>query len=517
MKRSTTINKYFWIILFTVPITFVFLRSIWLTHKQEWQPIYPEYIVNDTENESNSNYSIYLSSDASNNTQREKNLEVLSGKNKSENTVSSSIKTTKQQEVERQDVPNISNNNTNLRNETTSSTNEKQLEHKKIRGSEEDIEECGCPNSKENQRLLKRYDGGKCTLSDCTNYTLDVSKLEKPDTPFVKYDGVVMATKILRPKDLPMLKQMVCLFNAAYNRHVGYYDIIVFTTLPWTSQEIKEFEEFAAPANVTIVRDSPPLEDVLTSMTIEEVSFLKKRCGCAENETLSWHHYCTEEGGTTTNLGYSWQAEFRTYHIWKQPALAKYKYMIWMDSDALPTKNWDKDPMKVMIDNDLVVMFEHWPQGHANHDVVPKIIKAYNQSLCVIKMADGGYFDTVASKNCDEQKWLLLIHGFHHITNLDFYRSERTMHFLKMMVEDYKFSRKFDDQMAVTLPAAMDAPKRAWDHTRNGLNLSLYHNNMIGEKHLRNHGGYRGMHWRENRKKWFAGAAMCNQYIVLRG
>ena len=46
-------------------------------------------------------------------------------------------------------------------------------------------------------------------------------------------------------------------------------------------------------------------EEVLAGMTEEEIDFMKDRCGCAKNETLSWFHYCREEGyKSVTNLGY---------------------------------------------------------------------------------------------------------------------------------------------------------------------------------------------------------------------
>ena len=49
----------------------------------------------------------------------------------------------------------------------------------------------------------------------------------------------------------------------------------------------------------------------------EEKDFLYKRCNVTEGEDIRWFHYCTEPGTRhKNNLGYCWQAEFRSYHIW---------------------------------------------------------------------------------------------------------------------------------------------------------------------------------------------------------
>jgi len=273
---------------------------------------------------------------------------------------------------------------------------------------------------------------------------------------------------------------------------------------------------------MTVVSDSPPSKEVLASMTEKEVLFLKERCGCAKNETLTWYHHCID-AKRTTNLGYSWQSEFRTYHIWKQPILANYRYMIWLESDAYATKICDKDPIKLMVENDLVVMYDHFPKGRSALEVIPKIRRAYNQSLCSYDLLNKGYLavDTCSDRNHTEfpKATFPLIHGFHHITDLDFYRSERTMRFLKILIEDYKFIRKFDDQIGVTLPAAIDAPNRSWDYRMNGLKFSIsHHGDLDGDIHtpaaIR---GYHKFHWKINRKKWVAGAKMCDPWISQRG
>ena len=61
---------------------------------------------------------------------------------------------------------------------------------------------------------------------------LDITGMDMNDPPFQRYEGVLIATKVLWSKDLPRLRQMFCLLNAAYNRHHVDYNLLVFTTLP---------------------------------------------------------------------------------------------------------------------------------------------------------------------------------------------------------------------------------------------------------------------------------------------
>jgi hypothetical protein len=44
--------------------------------------------------------------------------------------------------------------------------------------------------------------------------------------------------------------------------------------------------------------------------------------------------------------------------------------MIWMDDDAIPTKSWLKDPMKAMVEENLIVFYDNFPQGSVRKYVV---------------------------------------------------------------------------------------------------------------------------------------------------
>lgn len=113
---------------------------------------------------------------------------------------------------------------------------------------------------------------------------------------FKRYDGVVIATKVLWQNDIKALKHWTCFINHAYNDRMKY-DIVVFTTLPWDEENIVQLQKAAAPANLTVAVEAVPLEEQLAAMTKEEVEFLRKRCNVKNaTEALTYFHRCTEPG-----------------------------------------------------------------------------------------------------------------------------------------------------------------------------------------------------------------------------
>jgi hypothetical protein len=56
-------------------------------------------------------------------------------------------------------------------------------------------------------------------------------------------------------------------------------------------------------------------------------------------------------------------------------------------------------------------------------------------------------------------------HGAVPCTDMDFYRSPPGMHWLRTLISpETKFSRRFDDHLAVTVPAAKLAPQTSWGY-----------------------------------------------------
>ena len=67
------------------------------------------------------------------------------------------------------------------------------------------------------------------------------------------------------------------------------------------------------------------------------------------------------------------------------------------------------------------------------------------------------------------------------------------MHWSRTLIGDSIFSRKLDDQIAVTGPAAVLAPERALDMRLNRVHLDVYHNGLLD-----------GQNWlMGSYKKWF--------------
>jgi hypothetical protein len=298
---------------------------------------------------------------------------------------------------------------------------------------------------------------------------------------------VVIATKIHGPPHIPQLKQSLCLLTAAYNNR-PVYDIVVFTTLPVTKIDEKELQEIVHPAHLTIETDKKTLSQHINAMDPDQKRILYERCNRTYDDEIYWGtRACEVGGGACMPLAYTWQSEFRAKHIWKHAALQKYKYMLWYDSDAMATRVWRQDPVTVMIRNDLAMFFDHFPQGKTRGtEVQDKIKEAYNDTLCGLRLGKNGHL--VRSKEgCGA---VPQIHGFFHITNLDFYRSPENLRWYDILIGDNKFSRKWDDQLSVTVPAAMRAANRSWEMGANGVKLDVWHNGMLDGKTKWKGGGY---------------------------
>ena len=90
--------------------------------------------------------------------------------------------------------------------------------------------------------------------------------------------------------------------------------------------------------------------------------------------------------------------------------------MFWLDSDVQCLKTFDKDPMQVMVENDLVILFYNFPFGvFKNNLVKPKMKNAYNKVICGIDY--DGHLKPHICRNPDEKVFLRQIHGYHHITS----------------------------------------------------------------------------------------------------
>ena len=323
------------------------------------------------------------------------------------------------------------------------------------------------------------------------------AKTKKIYKEFEHVDGGVIVTKIHGPQHLGPLEQSLCLLHYAYNERVKY-DVIVFTAMNITEEELQPIRDVIAPARLTLVMDNPGLREMANQLSPERRALLLKQCNISKVEDLYWGTYITEfasEGVKETRnpVQYTWQAEFRSLHIWTHPILKPYRYMLWMDTDGFCTRKWDRDPMAVVANNDLVIAFDNFPMGHSKGTAFhERYQKAFNTSVCAVYLKDG-HLEAKTGKCNRPDPNVAQIHGFFHITDLDFYRSEPVMNWNRILIGDTKFSRNYDDQIAVTVPAAVLAPEKAWHMPSKNLTMKVFHNFVMDGVGKNRVGGFK--HW----------------------
>ena len=344
--------------------------------------------------------------------------------------------------------------------------------------------------------------------------------------PYLKLDGsknnirdfdpaakVVIVTKIQGKLTVGALNQSLCLLTYAYNHRVNY-DIVVFSATEIRKKQLDLIRSTVYPANVTFVIDNPGLHTMVDALNATQKTALLNRCNVSQSSELDWLTRCEEKtsmGTTNMHLQYTWQAWFRTIYLWEHPALQRYKYMIWADTDAFCTKVWQEDPIAIMRRNNMVILFDNFPMGTARGSEWPKWTKkAFGKPICSIKLSKSGHLRP-SSYDCVGRKVKLnQIHGFFHITDLDFYRSKPVMNWQRIMMGDSTFSRFRDDQIAVTVPAAALAANRSWSMRSIGLNLSVVHDFLLDGQKSERIGGFMGF-WKNHANRTFPEAyGKCN-------
>mmetsp|Transcript_34347 Transcript_34347/g.71513 ORF Transcript_34347/g.71513 Transcript_34347/m.71513 type:complete len:502 (-) Transcript_34347:761-2266(-) len=362
----------------------------------------------------------------------------------------------------------------------------------------------------------------KATNSDLvddasSNSTNTIANTTQPEiVDFERQPHVVVATTIHGPGHMKQLIQSMCLFTMAYNNRPKY-DVIVFVTEPISTLDESILRDVIRPANLQIVLDSKSLQGHIRDMSKEQLTHLMspERCNVTSPDQLFWWTRCCEVNlkGGCMPLSYTWQSEFRSLHLWTQPVLKPYKYMLWLDSDAFCTRTWTADPIAVMIRNDLNILFDNFPMGSsAGVDLKAKIKLAYNESLCQVKLSKKTGHLVPQKGHCVKPR-VPNIHGFFHITNLDFYRNAENLNWSRIMIGDSKFSRVWDDQLAVTVPAAIREPHKSWDMRSHNVSLMVYHNSFYDGQERWRGGGFQ-VWWRENAPKLFPEARdVCQPWI----
>lgn len=301
---------------------------------------------------------------------------------------------------------------------------------------------------------------------------------------FKRYDRVVIATKIHGPHQWLLVEQSQCLLHHAYN-HKLLYDVVIFTATEVPKKDIDDLQKAIAPAKLTVVMDNIGFQEEIASLTPIKRELFLKRCGVTSPVNLTWWSECPGR------VAYNWQAEFRSVRIWEHPALEKYRYMFWLDADGFPSKPFEKDPVEYFIQNEAVIMFEHFPQGSDSGKHTEEIVNSFNATACDLRLGKNGHlernfisreeYQILKAGNKDKsvkcgRTVISMIHGFGHITDLDFYRQPKVINGLKGLLGNCFLCRSPDDQLAVTIPAAIYAPEKSLDMRQHGFNLRIAHN-----------------------------------------
>ena len=150
------------------------------------------------------------------------------------------------------------------------------------------------------------------------------------------------------------------------------------------------------------------------------------------------------------------------------------------------------------------------PVSARSEELRTKMLKTYGKApICYNAIQN----DTYTSKQiCDTEKVnFRQFGGFFHVTNLDVFRAERHQKFLKEFVGDYKFSRKWDDQLAVTIVPSMEDISRVWRLRSHDFKLMVnHHNEYDGVKQERVGMAKTNAWWREMiERNWTAGRLLC--------
>lgn len=371
------------------------------------------------------------------------------------------------------------------------------------------------PTEKLTEKTIEEHNATSVDASTSNETVLD----EIP--AFKRHDKVVIATKIHGPHQWLLVDQSMCLLHFAYN-HKVLYDIIIFSAEEVPKENIESLEEKIAPAKVKVVKDNIGLKEEIAALPNATYDLFLKRCGVTDPVNLTWWSECREPSlhNKRHRLAYNWQAEFRSVRIWEHPALAEYKYMLWLDSDGFPSREWRKDPVDYFIENKGVIMYDHFGQGStAKHNY--EIIESFNGStVCDLHLnKEKGHLErklinkeqldaangrktanvTVPCKDVNVH----MVHGFMHITDLDFFRQPKVINGLKNLLGDCFLCRSPDDQLAVTIAPALYAPEKAWDMRSHGYDLKIAHNfAMDGQEKVKPGPGFVKF-WDQSGKKDF--------------
>jgi hypothetical protein len=132
--------------------------------------------------------------------------------------------------------------------------------------------------------------------------------------------------------------------------------------------------------------------------------------------------------------------------------------------------------------------------------------EVFDRTICSIRMVNGNL--EAKDGKCFGKKLSKIhqVHGFFHVSNLDFYRSDPVMKWNRALIGDSHFRRLFDDQIGITMPAAVLAGNRSWDMKTIGVYPRVFHNYVI-DGLMSDWRGYFVPWWEKNANTTFPAAS----------
>jgi hypothetical protein len=143
--------------------------------------------------------------------------------------------------------------------------------------------------------------------------------------------------------------------------------------------------------------------------------------------------------------------------------------MLWVDSDGFCTKKWAQDPIATLIRNNLAVFFANFPQGRSKcTEFHERFMQAFNRSVRVVGIEDGHLYAKEEGV-CVKSGEIPQIHGFMHVTDLDFIAVNRAWNGTGHWLETRSLAENLTTKLEF-MPA-------------NGIELDIYHNGYLdGQK-----------------------------------
>mmetsp|Transcript_44705 Transcript_44705/g.97274 ORF Transcript_44705/g.97274 Transcript_44705/m.97274 type:complete len:422 (+) Transcript_44705:84-1349(+) len=311
--------------------------------------------------------------------------------------------------------------------------------------------------------------------------------------PAERPDGVRSAIvfKIHGPRNLASLLQSLCLLTQAYNG-VARRDVVIFSDLRLDDAEMQQLQQTAAPASIDVISMHATPQEILLTLS----SSVQERVAVACNssiELIDWETVCCEKDDHLFTycfpMGYLIMNWFRIVELWTHPRLAAYDYILQMDSDSFCTKPWEHDPIEVLAEQNLTYCFNNeltWADNSLVRGVRALSREHFGKPTCEVKV-EGGHLsldETSCISDLDTEAILHVMWGNFQVARLAFFRAAPFQAWARRFAADgYIFTRRWDDQTALTVALAQLAPEQTWQLAGLGLDLGIFHNaNLNGTK-----------------------------------